>query len=460
VTAWRLLAAPVLALSLLLPPAAGAPAPGEGSAGVGDPLFPTAGNGGYDVRHYALSVRYQHQDGAIDAVATISARATQRLTSFQLDLHGLQVDGVRVRSAPAAFRRSGDELVVTPSTPIGAGDAFRVRVAYSGVPSTYIDPDGSREGWLPTADGAVVVNQPVGAMTVLPVNNHPSDKATWQVRLDVPRGLTGVSNGRLMSQETSEQRSIWTWRSADPMASFLMTMTIGRFQRHTAQAVDGTPILTFADPSFDPQAVRDSVATARTVQDWLTQRFGDYPFATSGAIIDRADVGYALEVQTRPFYPFVPGAGLQVHELAHQWFGNQVSPSTWQHIWLSEGFATYAEWLWAERTVPGRAEILFRQYYARPETDSLWRPAPARPGDASHLFGEPVYIRGAMALHALRTRVGDADFYAIARTWVQSHAGSDADTADLRQLAEEVSGEELGGLFRDWVWTDGKPAGY
>jgi aminopeptidase N len=412
------------------------------------------------VRHYDLSVRYRQATGGIAALAVLRARTTQRLTSFHLDLHGLKVETVRVDRVRATYRRSGDELVVTPRVPLGRGERFTTTVRYGGVPRTFIGADGFREGWVPTDDGAVVVNQPVGAMTVAPVNNHPRDKATWRIHLNVPRGLVGVSNGRLVSRAVSPERSAWTWRSVDPMASYLMTMTIGRFRRFQDAAADGTPILTFADPAFSATAVRGSVDTTRTVMDWLTGRFGPYPFATSGAIIDRARLGYALEVQTRPVYTSVPSTGLQVHELAHQWFGNDVSPSTWQHIWLNEGFATYAEWLWAERSRPGAAERLFRQYYARSGSDSLWRPAPARPGDALHLFGEPVYVRGAMALHMLRTRVGDADFYRIARRWVRLHSGSHADTTDLRRLAERVSGEDLRVLLRDWVWSSGKPGGY
>jgi aminopeptidase N len=455
----RLTIVPLLVLALVSP-ATGAGAPGVGAPGVGDPLFPTAGNGGYDVHHYDLSVRYRKATGGIVARAAVSARATERLTSFHLDLHGLRVESVRVNKVRATHRRTGDELVVTPRAPLGRGERFTATVVYGGEPRTYLDPDGSREGWVPTGDGAVVVNQPLGAMTVLPVNNHPSDKATWRIHLNVPRGLVGVSNGRLVRKVVGRERSRWTWRSVDPMASYLMTATIGRFRRYQDTAADGTPILTFADPTFSKSAVRGSVDTTRRVMDWLTRRFGRYPFATSGAIIDRADLGYALEVQTRPVYTSVPSTGLQVHELAHQWFGNDVSPSTWQHIWLSEGFATYAEWLWAERTRPRAAERLFRQYYARPDGDSLWRPAPARPGDALHMFGEPVYVRGAMALHALRGRVGDADFYRIARRWVRLHSGSHADTAALRRLAERVSGEDLRALFRDWVWSTGRPRGY
>lgn len=456
----RLLWVLMVVFALVLPGGSQASTPGVGSAGVGDPLFPRAGNGGYDVKRYAVSIRYRAGDGAIAGRATIRARSTQRLTSFHLDLHGLTVERVRVGRSAAAFRRRGDELIVSPQQPIDSGERFTVRTTYGGVPRTYTDPDGSQDGWVPTADGAVVANQPVGAMTVLPVNNHPSDKATWRVSLNVPRGVLGVSNGRLLGRTATERRTIWRWRSADPMATYLMTASIGRFRIYRARAADGTPILTFVDPERDGPAARRSVSATREIMGWLSGRFGRYPFETSGAIIDRASLGYALEVQTRPVYTHVPSRMLQVHELAHQWFGNAVSPATWQHIWLNEGFATYAEWLWSERNSPGEAERLFRGYYALPGEDSLWSPAPARPGDAKHLFGEPVYTRGAMALHVLRTEVGDRKFFAIARAWVRRYSGGSATTSDLRTLAEKVSGQELGRLFRDWVWSAGRPRGY
>jgi aminopeptidase N len=458
--AWRLLCVPLLVLALAVPTASGAGRTGAGSAGVGDPLFPRAGNGGYDVSSYDVSVRYQARRGAIDASVAIRATATQRLTSFHLDLHGLRIRSLNVDRIPAGFRRRGDELIIKPPRPIRAGDRFAVDIAYAGVPRTYVDPDGGKEGWVPTSDGAVVVNEPLGAMTVLPVNNHPTDKATWKIRLDLPRRLVGVSNGRLVSRAVRDGRSIWRWRTDDQMASYLMTMTIGKFRIYRATAADGTPILTFVDPRRDGVRAQRSVATTRKVMRWLSASFGRYPFETSGAVIDPSPVGYALEVQTRPVYSYVPDARLQVHELSHQWFGNAVSVSTWQHIWLNEGFATYAEWLWAARKNPGRAEDLFRMYYARPRYDSLWRPAPARPGEPINMFGDPVYIRGAMALHVLRREVGSRTFFRICREWVRKHAGSDASTADLRRLAERVSGEELGGLFRDWVWSRGRPAGY
>jgi aminopeptidase N len=194
----------------------------------------------------------------------------------------------------------------------------------------------------------------------------------------------------------------------------------------------------------------------RQLEAW----FGPYPFVSSGVIIDRANLGYALEVQTRPIFDGTPGTSTLVHELAHQWFGDHVSPRTWQHIWLNEGYATYIEWLWAERRDPGRTGDIFDDLYATPAGSGLWSPPPADPGDGAHLFGSPVYDRGAMALHVLRQRVGRATLLQIARRWVRVHGGGSASTAQLRALAEQVSGVGLRRVFRDWLWLDGRPGGY
>jgi len=177
-------------------------------------------------------------------------------------------------------------------------------------------------------------------------------------------------------------------------------------------------------------------------------------------VVDRSPLGYALEVQTRPLFDGTPDGSTLVHELAHQWYGDAVSPRTWQHIWLNEGFATYSEWLWAARGHRGAAQDRFAQLYGEPAGSSLWSPPPADPGQGANLFGRPVYDRGAMALHALRDRVGFATFLRICRRWARVHDGGSARTGQLRTLAEQVSGDRLGRLFSDWLWRDGRPGGY
>jgi aminopeptidase N len=438
--------------------AAGAERPSAGSAGVGDPLFPKAGNGGYRVGHYDLRLKYAPQRRMLRATATISARTTKALSSFHLDLYGLRVDRIVVDGEVARWKRRGQELVVRPDGPLAADAAFTTRVRYHGSPRTYIDPDGSRDGWSYTDDGAVVASEPVGAMTVFPANNHPSDKARFDVAITVPDHLKAVSNGILTGRRSSQGRTTWRWHEPDQMATYLMTATIGRFRMLRDRGPGGLPIWSFIDPrTSGAKAIAQRIpAVLRRLEKW----YGDYPFVSSGVIVDRSRLGYALEVQTRPLFDGTPDMSTLVHELAHQWYGDAVSPRTWQHIWLNEGFATYTEWLWAARRHPGAAQARFDRLYREPAGSSLWSPPPADPGSAANLFGRPVYDRGAMAMHALRKQVGWSTFLRISRRWAQVHDGGSARTSQLRTLAERVSGQPLGRLFSDWVWLDGKPDGY
>ena len=138
--------------------------------------------------------------------------------------------------------------------------------------------------------------------------------------------------------------------------------------------------------------------------------------------------------------------------MAHQWVGDAVSPSTWKDVWLNEGFATYAEWLFSERTGGLSAADIARRYEGVSELD----PPPGDPGSAE-LFSGTVYIRGGMTLQALRERVGDEDFFAILRAWIDDHRGEAASTLDLIALSERVSGEELDDLFQAWLYAEALP---
>ena len=176
---------------------------------------------------------------------------------------------------------------------------------------------------------------------------------------------------------------------------------------------------------------------------------------------DDARVGNALETQTRPFYP--PGGASTstvVHETAHQWFGNSVTLTDWHDIWLAEGWATYAEWLWSGAHDGRTPREHFDALYARGADDDLWSPAPTEFTDPADLFGEPVYSRGAMTLVVLRREIGSRDFKRLGRKWAAKHAYDNVTTRDFERLAEKVSGERLDDLFDDWLRLDGKPEGY
>jgi Peptidase family M1 domain/Peptidase M1 N-terminal domain/Immune inhibitor A peptidase M6 len=669
-----------VALSLALAclaalPAAAAQGPTftPGAPGIGDPYFPRDGNGGYDVRHYLLDLRYQPQTDTLAGVATIRARATQNLSRFNLDLVGLEVRDIEVDGHPAQWRRRHRELMVTPRQGIPKRAVFTVEIAYDGVPETLGNPPEPRSqlGFIHTDDGMIAVGQLHAAPTWYPVNDHPRDKAAYTFRLTVPAGLEAVANGVLADRDSGGGWDTWTWKAGEPMAPYLVTATVGEYdlrayraggirywdafdpdlfnetaaprtgtqyaisqrgdiaykrlartidvpangarmsfwvtrdaesfdhlfvEAHTVGADDWTtlrdlhghtrrknpgcpywlqlhPFLThyqtddgdgtcspqgttgrwwsaggqsdgyeqwevdlspyagrrielsityatddivnldgvFVDdivvsngpgstsfeddgdtldgwrvpgppPGSPPSEADWMVGTADAapptlgevadgaldrqpeVVEFLEGVFGPYPFRVGGGIVDDTDAfAFALETQTRPVYstvffdhPLKPPDEVVVHELAHQWAGDSVTPALWQHIWLSEGFATYAEWLWSDHLGRETAQEIYESVLARPADDPFWSVVIGDPG-VEALFDSAVYARGAATLHALRLEIGDADFFDLLHRWTREHAGGNVATPQFIALAERVSGRNLDAFFDEWLFTGEKP---
>ena len=460
----------VAILMAIAVPAGAAGAFSPGSAGAGDPFFPLAGNGGYEVDHYSLRIDFQPRNNAIVARAVITARATQDLSRFDLDLRGLHVKSVTVGGSPAAFKRSGQELVITPAAGIGAGSAFEVTVDYDGHPSPVIDPDKSKDGWIATNDGAFVVNEPQGSPSWYPVNDTPKDKATFDFAITVPEGHTSIANGLLVGATDNGDTTTWRWRASDPMAPYLATVTTGIFQTDFGTLPSGLPQYNAVDPQTrrsgskvpDPQTAWQRLALNGPAVDLFSELYGPYPFESVGGVVDWApNVFYSLESQTRPMYWHVPTEATVVHEIAHMWFGDSVTPETWPDVWLNEGFATWSEWIWSERTGGASAAATFDALYATPEDSEagadLWFPAPAALPGPAQMFHTPVYDRGAMTLQALREKIGDTAFFTLLRAWYAENRNANVTTADLIALSEQVSGQQLDAFFDAWLYTAGKP---
>lgn len=460
--------------------------PGPGAPGIGDPYFPDDGNGGYDVEHYDLRVRYDPDTDVLRGRATIRAEATEDLESFNLDLQGLEVGSVVVNGRRAGWEREGSELTVHPRRWLREDRSFTVVIRYGGVPEL-TDPNLGISGFMHTDDGALVAGQPHVAAAWFPVNDHPIDKASYTFRVTVPEGLEAVANGVLKDKRTRHGWSTWTWRAREPMAPYLTVLAIGEFDLRSYRA-DGLRYWDAVDPDLYAKAgpqTGEAATVSRPAEmspspvgpvidlafgrqpeitDWLGELFGPYPFRTSGGIVDDHDLGFALETQTRSVYDpaffsnEVDGYSVVVHELAHQWVGNLVTLERWQHIWLHEGFATYTEWLWAEEEGQATAEEIFDLVALIPADDPFWRVTIGDPGP-DDLFHLAVYERGAATLHALRTEVGDEAFFAILRTWVDAHRGGHVATEDFVAHAEQVSGEDLEELFDAWLFSPTKPGG-
>lgn len=434
-------------------------APQAGAPGLGDPFFPLAGNGGYDVGNYSLKLDYEPSTSVLTGAAVITARATQDLSRFDLDLRGFTLANVRVDGRPAVFTRDGQELVITPARPIRARTVFVVSLSYTGVPEVVTDPDGSIEGWVPTVDGAFVVGEPQGSPSWFPANDNPRDKATYDVAITVPLGLTAMSNGVLTGTWSRGGRTTWAWRESSPMATYLATATLGRFTL-TRSRVAGVPSYVAVDPSQEA-ASAPVLAKLPAMVDYFSSVFGRYPFDAVGAIVDDApEVGYALESQTKPNFDRAPGEFTLAHEIAHQWYGNSVTLTVWPDIWLNEGFAAYSEWLWGEHTGQFTAQEVFDALYAEPADSGLWSPPPAGLTGPAQLFSGSVYDRGAMTLHALRVKVGDHVFFRILRRWYAQNRDGNVTTAGFVGLAERESGQDLDAFFAAWLTTPGKPTSW
>ncbi len=221
-------------------------------------------------------------------------------------------------------------------------------------------------------------------MAWFPGSHHPSDKASYDLTVTVPKGLTAVSNGELKSRRTSGGKTTFVWHTAEPMASHAATLAIGRYTVTRSTTQSGLPVYVAVDPS-QAEASRAVLARLPEVMEWAENNFGPYPFSSTGAIVDRPeDADYALETQNRPVYAGAPDTETLVHEIAHQWFGDSVTPKSWADMWLNEGLATYAEWLWTEDEGGLTAEETFTDVYEHGEEDyeGLWDFPPAEPTDA------------------------------------------------------------------------------
>ncbi|GAA1059087.1 M1 family metallopeptidase [Agromyces bracchium] len=460
-----------------------------GAAGVGDAYFPYAGNGGYDVQHYDLDLRYTPPaaapaplEGEFEGVATIDLVATQDLDRFNLDLRGMEVHALSVDGKPAAsvapplagaevdgaayWHVQDDdariwELTVQPRPKIKAGQAVQVVVEYGGTTTRPEDIEGALYGWVTTRDGAMVVSEPEGSMTWYPVSDHQTDKATYSFEITVPEGKVAVANGiQPKPEDTADGWTTWYWDAPDQQASYLTTASVGDFAlRETYSSGSGVPIIDAVDTKLNAARLATTNASLGwqdEMIDFFESRFGPYPFVAYGSIVDNDSVGYALETQTRPVYSSQASEGTVSHELAHQWFGNAVSPERWQDIWLNEGWATYANWMWNEERGMRTAQTAYDNWYNTARPAGYWELQIGDPGELG-LFLTQVYNRGAATLHALRLEVGDDAFFEAAQLWVERYDDSAGTSEDFQAVYEEVSGADLDDFFQIWLYDQQKP---
>lgn len=445
------------------PVAASAPPPT-----LGDPLFPELGQLGLDVVHYDLALTVERPGTPeLRGVVTLTLGSTQPLTRIRLDFVGLGVSAARWngQAVPFALEEQAQKLTVTPPAPLRPGETARLTLNYAGRVGGVLDPDlGLNLGWQtvmesgPGGAANYAFSEPHGTHAFLPSNDHPADKATFTTRVTVPAGYMAAASG--VEDRAAEQagevagRTTFVFTQAQPIPTYALGIHVGRLERVDAPAVPvgrgGAPVVRRDYfPVGTPGEVRRAYTRTDEMLRVLSGWFGPYPFAAYGVAVLPAGVDVpALETATLSTMPVRSSREeVALHELAHQWFGNDLTPRRWADVWLSEGFATYAELLWTGAQ-GGDTDALVRRWYARLQSRGT-RPLVATTQE--QLFDSTAYVRGALTLHALRLAVGDAALRDFLHAYAARFSGGNVDTADFLAVVRERTGAVGEAAVRRWV---------
>lgn len=429
-----------------------------------DSVYPDVGDPGVDALHYDLSLDWDPEERVLDGRERLTFRATADDDSVQLDLSPeLTVRSVTVDGEEVEWRHDGKDLVLDHE--VVEDERHEVVVAYAGTPEPAAAPttrgDFSTTGWTTTDEGWTwTMQEPYGAHTWYAVNDHPSDKALYDITVSVPSPWTGVAGGELVSREERDGRTVTRWRLAEPAAAYLVTVATGDYTSTGATSASGVPV-TWWVPRDRPQLGRGARTMARELA-WLEERLGPYPYDTAGAVL--VDSLSGMETQTMitlGISDYTLSAPVVVHELAHHWYGNQVTPEDWRDVWMNEGMAMYLQVLWqAEHEGPGLDRLL--DAYA--EREVVERAEAGPPGDFDpRAFGESNIYYGPMLMwHELRERLvardGDDDaFWAMVRAWPASRDNGTADREEYLAWVEDHTGLELTSFFDAWLMGSTTP---
>ncbi|WP_328478369.1 M1 family metallopeptidase [Actinoplanes sp. NBC_00393] len=418
-----------------------------------DSYLPAHGNGGYRVLHYDLELDYRVVSNRLGGKAVITARAVQSLSRFSLDLGQFRVQDVRVDGRPAKFTHGRGKLRIKPERPIGYGATFKTEIRYAGTPVPIAGRWGDI-GWDELTDGVLVASQPNGAPSWFPCNDRPDDKASFLVTLTTASAYTVLATGDLVSRRRRAGTTTWVYERNEPTAPYLMGIQIGRYE-HVDLAAGGAVAQRAAIPPRLRTLFRHDFGRHGEIMASFEGLFGPYPFREYVVVVTDDDLDDPVEAQGMAVFGrnHVDGRRtherLVAHELAHQWFGNSLTVADWRHIWLNEGFATYAEWLWSGVSGGPSVAAHAAQWHAWVATH---RPqvAIANPG-VDRMFDPLVYKRGALTLHALRLRLGDTAFFALLRSWSAEHQHQIVTTEQFRAHAQRFAPRSLNDLFTAWL---------
>ncbi|MCB0949701.1 MAG: M1 family metallopeptidase [Mycobacterium sp.] len=426
-----------------------------------DPYLPTTGNFGYRVSRYELELEYKVAINRLAGSATITAVTLAELTTLTLDLSdALAVSKVTVNGKrPSQFRTAAGKLHITLADRLSAGAVMTVAVRYGGSPRPIRSHWGG-VGFEELTEGVLVAGQPNGAASWFPCDDHPSAKASFQIQISTESPYFAIANGKLLARRARAGMTTWIYEQTEPTSTYLVTLQIGLYDRHR-MSKNGVETFSVLPDRLRAHFEHD-FARQPQMMKLFVKLFGPYPLADGyTVVVTDDDLEIPLEAQGISIFGANHCDGqrsserLIAHELAHQWFGNSVTVQRWRHIWLHEGFACYAEWLWSEHCGERSAEELAHQYHQR-LSNSAQNLVLADPGPRD-LFDDRVYKRGALTLHALRNQIGDTSFFALLKDWTTRYRHSSVVTDDFTGLAARYCKGSLTDLWAAWLYSPKVP---
>lgn len=426
------------------------------STPVADPIYPKRGNPAVDVLHYGLELAWEPKTKTLTGTATLRVRPTRDAAELSLDFIPYKVDGVTVDGAAATGSVAGEKLTV-PAT-LAKDRPVTLQVRYHGKPRTTPMPsnrsDAESLGLTITREGGLwTMQEPFGAFTWYPVNDQPSDEAMYDIAVTVPAGWSVIASGTPAGQ----QGNTFRYHSADPVASYLTTLAVGHYRKETAKGPHGIPLTYWYRSSVDKNLV-PSLRKSPSFLSWLEKRFGRYPFGTGGIVVVDSESGMETQqmitmggkrgkwsAQERGHFELD-----LVHEYAHQWFGDAVTPTTWKDLWLNEGWATYVQLLYQQdrdNFSDANLEAFLRQ------ADAAQRAKLGPPGSpkAAHFAEGNVYLCPAAMLKELNDALGDAKFFALARAWIAENRNTQQNRASFIAFVNKQTGRDFTKLVNTWL---------
>lgn len=434
------------------------------AAGVGDPYYPDAGATGWEPTSTVVHVTWNDDLTQLSGTTTLEGIATQNLSGIGFNLMH-HVDAATLDGEPVTVAAWGAvNRVAMAKKPLDVGDRFTLEVSYAGSPDGLRTVGGFHQPYSRAGGEILIAGEPESSAVWYAANDHPSRAAPFEVYATVPAGLQAISIGELISEDADDDpaTATWHWRAADPVASYLTFLAVGRFDIEQGDA-DGRPALyavshLLAPPERD-RALAKLRETPRVIRE-LESRYGPYPFGEIGGVVTGIDTWFgALETQTRPVYGAALAAAggdwpdeLLAHELAHMWFGNHVRVATWADIVNNEGWATFAAQDVLARRDGRSMDDWLRGIWDEGD-DDFWTPSISDPG-VDNMFGT-TYVRGGAALQALRVLLGDDAFFAIAREWAQTPGARSL--ADFQAYVDERSSRDLTAFWHAWYAASEAP---